>query len=404
MADLPISGLPVVTVVSSSFLIPIVSGSVTAQMSLAQVGTAISGSLTASVQSTGTTLYSTTPATNNINTSNGVFLGSNAGQFGTNASSSVFIGVGAGQFATNAYNSNFLGSSAGSSATNANYSNFLGQNAGNDGLFASFSNFFGFNAGLQATSASNSNFIGRDAGYAATTASNSNFIGLYAGRNAQSASYSNLFGTRAGYNGTNSTIGANNIIIGTGITVSSSYANGINLGGLIFGSGSYATANGNSFSGSAMGKVGINQPNPLYSFDVSGSGNFASAVIVSGSLTMAATTEIITLRNDLGAGTNTFNYLSSSVFYISGSTSDSTFNIINVPTTSATSTTFTFTIEQGATPYSASAYQINSSPITVKWVNSLLPTGNANKTDVIGLTAFRSGSTWNVLGSLSTFG
>lgn len=44
MSDLPISGLPVVTALSSSYLIPAVSGSVTAQMTLAQVGAAISGS------------------------------------------------------------------------------------------------------------------------------------------------------------------------------------------------------------------------------------------------------------------------------------------------------------------------------------------------------------------------
>ena len=44
MPDLPISGLPVVTALSSSYLIPAVSGSVTAQMTLAQVGAAISGS------------------------------------------------------------------------------------------------------------------------------------------------------------------------------------------------------------------------------------------------------------------------------------------------------------------------------------------------------------------------
>jgi hypothetical protein len=134
-----------------------------------------------------------------------------------------------------------------------------------------------------------------------------------------------------------------------------------------------------------------------------GNPTFAS-LAVNGSTNFSSTTELMTLKNGLGAGTNTFDYANSAIFYLSGSTSNSTFNIINVPAASATATSFTFLIEQGVTPYSASAYQINSSAVTVKWVNSLTPTGTANKTDVIGITAFRSGSAWNVLGSLNTFG
>lgn len=45
MADLPISGLPVITVVSSSYLVPVVSGSVTSQMTVKQIGDAYSSSL-----------------------------------------------------------------------------------------------------------------------------------------------------------------------------------------------------------------------------------------------------------------------------------------------------------------------------------------------------------------------
>jgi hypothetical protein len=64
----------------------------------------------------------------------------------------------------------------------------------------------------------------------------------------------------------------------------------------------------------------------------------------------------------------------------------------------------TFVIEQGVTAFSGSAYSFDSTPVTVKWADSTVPTGSANKTEVIGLTAFRVGSSWNVLGSLSTFG
>ena len=48
MADLPISGLPAITVPNSSYLLAAVSASVTSQMTLAQVAAAISSSFTAS--------------------------------------------------------------------------------------------------------------------------------------------------------------------------------------------------------------------------------------------------------------------------------------------------------------------------------------------------------------------
>jgi hypothetical protein len=77
-------------------------------------------------------------------------------------------------------------------------------------------------------------------------------------------------------------IGANNIIIGKSVTLPNGYANGINLGGLIFGSGSNSSV-GSNFSGSANGRVGINQPTPAFSLDVSGSGRFTSGLTVTGS-------------------------------------------------------------------------------------------------------------------------
>ena len=74
--------------------------------------------------------------------------------------------------------------------------------------------------------------------------------------------------------------GSNNIIIGTSVTVPKGYKNGINIGGLIFGSGSYFSTS-TMISGSANGNVGINQPNPQYSLDVNGTGSFNAALILS---------------------------------------------------------------------------------------------------------------------------
>ena len=201
------------------------------------------------------------------------FLGYGAGNNSTYASDSNFIGYSSGLTSTRANNSNFLGFSAGQSATNASQSNFLGRTAGTSATNAAFSNFMGFEAGNSSTDANNSNFIGNGAGALATNASHSNFLGYRAGRSAINAPFSTLIGYQVGYNNVflpGTSIGSNNIIIGTNITLPYSASNSINLGGIIFATGSYSTTTGAPFSGSAAGRVGINIYPPSYNLHVSG--------------------------------------------------------------------------------------------------------------------------------------
>jgi hypothetical protein len=224
---------------------------------------------------TGSSLYSVAPAagipSSPINITSSIFFGNSAGLTATNASHSNFLGNFAGWTATNANNSNFLGNQAGYNADNAEYSNFLGSFAGYSATNASHSNVLGNQAGYQATNAGNSNFLGYRAGYQATNASSSNFIGYLAGQYARSASYSILIGYKAGSNPSdNAYILSNNTIIGTNITLPTSSKNSINLGGIIFATGSYANTTSTPFSGSAAGKVGINIYPPTYNLHVSG--------------------------------------------------------------------------------------------------------------------------------------
>ena len=206
------------------------------------------------IKTSGTTIYSTDPATTNFSTDYGIYIGNEAGTNATNASLSNFIGINAGYGAINASNSNFFGPGAGVNASEASYSNFSGYNAGGGAINASNSNFFGQNAGFNATSAAYSNFFGLEAGYAA------------------SASYSNLFGFRAGYTVFGQSIGSNNIIIGTNITLNVNQSNAINIGGIIFGTGSYSNTLTSPYSGSVTdGRIGIGVVAPRATLDVSGS-------------------------------------------------------------------------------------------------------------------------------------
>lgn len=193
---------------------------------------------------TGSTLHSVRPSTSLLNTNNSIFFGANAGQAATNANNSIF-----------------LGQIAGTQATNANQSIFIGIGAGNSALDAAQSNFIGVAAGQNAVSASFSTLIGYYAGYAAVSAPQTS-------------------------------IGTNNIIIGTNITLPDNTRNSINLGAVIFATGSYSTTTGNPYSGSqhSIGRVGINKVTPEYTLDVSGSGNYSNGLTVTGSIIAASFT------------------------------------------------------------------------------------------------------------------
>jgi cytoskeletal protein CcmA (bactofilin family) len=140
-----------------------------------------------------------------------------------------------------------------------------------------------------------------------------------------------------------------------------------------------------------------------FTYEFSGSVKLDNDLKVDGSLLIGRVSEEITVDGGF-SGNRDFDYTSGSIFYLTGLTGNGTWNINNVPTTENKGITLTFLVEQGVTPYSASAFTFDSSAVTVKWVDSTVPTGSANKTDIIGLTAFRVASSWNVLGSLSSFG
>jgi hypothetical protein len=196
------------------------------------------------------------------------------------ASSSNFMGYYAGNGATNASQSNFLGINAGQNSTAASNSNFMGKWAGRDATNASQSNFLGTDAGQGATYAANSNFIGQGAGYFATGASNSNFFGYHTGYLASNVSYSNLFGYGVG-NNVGTPIGSNNIIIGTNISLPGSTSNAINLGGVLFGTGTYSTISAiPSITGQTNGRIGIGIVTPLEKLHVSGNTRVEGGLIL----------------------------------------------------------------------------------------------------------------------------
>lgn len=139
------------------------------------------------------------------------------------------------------------------------------------------------------------------------------------------------------------------------------------------------------------------------SFTGSFTGSATASIHLAPGTTARSIQEHVEFRPAIGTGTSSFDYTSGSVFHIAGMTGNGAWNITNVPTTPGRVSTINFVISQGATPYSASSYHINSTPVTVRWPSGNPITGSANQVDVYGLTAIRSGSTWVVLGSSNTF-
>ena len=220
-----------------------------------------------------------------------VFIGDRAGLNDTNWAGwgNNFIGLLAGAYATSGSTgsgtefTNAIGYVAGYSASYSSYSNFIGWYAGYEATQAYISNFIGANAGYSATNAIESNFIGDGAGSFAINAKYSNFFGTLSGEDASNASYSNLIGYRTGKRVTSNGIGTNNIIIGNSITLENDRRDSINIGGLIFGTGSYYSAGTGTTgisSGSANGRIGINIVNPTQALDVSGSVQISQVLVL----------------------------------------------------------------------------------------------------------------------------
>ena len=66
-------------------------------------------------------------------------------------------------------------------------------------------------------------------------------------------------------------MGSHNVVLGTNVTVGNNATSSLNIGGVLFGNGLYNIVNDSPYSGSANGKIGINQPIPTSTFEVSGS-------------------------------------------------------------------------------------------------------------------------------------
>jgi hypothetical protein len=122
-----------------------------------------------------------------------------------------------------------------------------------------------------------------------------------------------------------------------------------------------------------------------------------------GTTTLQQTVEVLNTLVS-ATGTVTHDFSTGAVWQHSSISANFTANFTNVPTTNNRTISVALILVQGATPYIPNVVQIAGTPVTISWQDNAVPTGNANKRDLVSFTFVRSGNAWSVLGSLSTYG
>ena len=159
------------------------------------------------------------------------------------------------------------------------------------------------------------------------------------------------------------------------------------------------TYNGNAWVGS--GNIGPQGP-------VGPEGTTASftELTVTGPTNIQQVIEVLTTATSSpGFSPSTFNlnFDDGSIFYIETEGDNFVANYLNVPTTDNRIISTTIIISQTASAYIPNVVAINGDIIPISWTNGLLPSGNANQTDIVGFSFMRIGATWSkVFGQLST--
>ena len=98
------------------------------------------------------------------------------------------------------------------------------------------------------------------------------------------------------------------------------------------------------------------------------------------------------------------NMATANIFNHSNLAGNFTCNVTNLSLPTNNAINVTLIVNQGATPYMPTAFQIGGVAQTINWLNGIAPAGSASKIDVASFSILNNSGTYTVLGSLSTFG
>jgi hypothetical protein len=135
--------------------------------------------------------------------------------------------------------------------------------------------------------------------------------------------------------------------------------------------------------------------------DLTGVPNLLSSPTLTGTTTLQQSTEVLNTKTG-ATGTVEHDFATGAIWYHTSIATNFTANFTNVPTTNNRTINVVLILVQGATARLPIDVSINGATQTINWLT--LPTGSANKIDLVSFTLIRTGSAWTVLGSLSTYG
>ena len=131
-----------------------------------------------------------------------------------------------------------------------------------------------------------------------------------------------------------------------------------------------------------------------------------SSPTITGTATVTGRLDVQEIResvssNSLSSGTLTIDYTGGTNVTLSSPASNFTVDLTNTPTDNDKVINVTVITTQGSTAYIPSAFEIDGSAQTIRWVGGVTPTGTANKIDIFSFTLIRQSSSWTVLAQAS---
>ena len=193
----------------------------------------------------------------------------------------------------------------------------------------------------------------------------------------------------------------NDLVLGTGNIVVTNDATPINL----ISSGNI-TARLDTNNNGAGHRFDIQDWKGTSQFFVGEDGNaeLSGSLVISGTNNMGVTVERMSHLQTVGGVIN-FDMTFNSIFYVNNPSSDVTANFTSLSAVGNNRiVTPTVILSQSATPRTITSVQIDGATQTIKWASGVTPTASANKQEAFGFSLIRSGSNWNVLGQMSTYG
>lgn len=103
-------------------------------------------------------------------------------------------------------------------------------------------------------------------------------------------------------------------------------------------------------------------------------------------------------------GVVTHNIANGAIFNHSSISANFTVNVTNLNLSSSNATNMVLILNQGATAYVPTAFQIGGVAQTILWLNGSQPGGTATKTDIVTFSIANVSSTYKVYGILNTYG